>query len=165
MPCFLASIDSTGLGKLWKNLTATLQGIYNSSQWVVDRKHAAEQDHRNEQCIKYKGLWDIMQGRMAINILSIWLEAKRRCQRSPRFPNVDPIVTDKSTENHLLFSSFWERIIIWLFCSQKRKENGELYLTLKNHLDHWCETTNCSAVKKRMLAFVHTIHQSFLFTQ
>jgi len=56
MACFLATIDSTGLGMLWKNLTATLQGIYNSSQWVVDRKHAAEQDRRNEQCIKYKGL-------------------------------------------------------------------------------------------------------------
>lgn len=56
MPCFLATIDSTGLGKLWKNMNATLQGIYNGSQWVVDRKHAAEQDRRNEQCIRYKGL-------------------------------------------------------------------------------------------------------------
>lgn len=85
----------------WPLLTAKVWGSYGETWMRYNRKSIgavsgwlaeSRAGCRNEQCLRYKVLRGITQGRMAISILSIWLQAKRTCQQSPSFPNVDPII-------------------------------------------------------------------------
>ncbi len=107
---------------------------------------------RNEQCLRYKVLRDITQGRMAISILSIWLQAKRSCQQSPSFPNVDPIIymqhcciCRKSSTLQFILRNNYYMIVLLLLGYQKNKL--WVLFDVKKPLDHWCETSNCRAVK------------------
>lgn len=91
MPCLLTTIDSKGLGKLWRNLNVTLQKIYSGSQWVVDRKYSAELDVVMSNALDLKLCETLYRAECPLASSLYGFKLKGAFSKAPVF-QIDPII-------------------------------------------------------------------------